>query len=53
MKHHEFYNAIWSHRDAEFWWDGIKTGALFGSFVGGIAMVGICVLIDSIIEKNS
>lgn len=26
MKHHKYYNTIWSERDQEFWWDGVKGG---------------------------
>lgn len=33
MKHHKYYNTIWTERDQEFWWDGIKSGTIAGSII--------------------
>lgn len=47
MKHHKYYNTIWSERDQEFWWDGVKGGfiaaMIFTSvlWVDGIMLVSI------------
>lgn len=37
MKHHKYYNTIWSERDQEFYWDGLKNGTVIGAI--GIATV--------------
>ena len=45
MKHHKYYNTVWSERDQEFWWDGTKLGFAVAAFVSsalwinGIALV--------------
>ena len=41
MKHHKYYNTIWSERDQEFYWDGLKDGSIIGSVLTCVAILGI------------
>ena len=51
MKHHEYFNTMWSHRDTEFWWDGVKTGVLGASIMTAVICIDIVLIINDI--KNS
>ena len=42
MKRHECINTIWTKRDQEFWWDGVKFGTIQG------VVIGVVVVIDGI-----
>lgn len=33
MKHHKYFNTIWTDRDQEFYWDGLKTGAIISAIM--------------------
>lgn len=43
MKHCEYFNTIWSHRDQEFFWEGIKFGIPVGIAISAAA---VCVVDD-------
>lgn len=33
MKHHKYFNTIWSERDQEFWWSGMKGGFIIATIL--------------------
>lgn len=43
MKHHEYFNTVWTKRDREFYWDGLKTGVLIS------AILVPCLIVDGIV----
>lgn len=45
MKHHKYYNTIWTERDQEFYWDGVKFGFAIGSI---LAMGAVACIYDAI-----
>jgi len=42
MKHHKYFNTIWTDRDQEFYWDGLKTGMVIS------AILIPCIIVDGI-----
>lgn len=42
MKHHKYFNTIWTDRDQEFYWDGLKTGTVIS------AILIPCIIVDGI-----
>lgn len=52
MKNHEYFNTIWSNRDVEFYWDGMKTGAIVGAILVSSLWVSGLLLIDKIKESK-
>lgn len=51
MKHHKYFNCIWTERDQEFWWDGIKSGFIVSMVLTSVLWAGIITFVDSI--KNT
>lgn len=52
MKHHQYYNTIWSDRDAEFWWDGVKDGLIIATILTSILWIDGMMFINYIKEQK-
>lgn len=46
MKHHKYFNTIWTERDQEFYWDGLKTGLIIS------AVIIPCIIVDGALFVN-
>ncbi len=51
MKHHKYFNTLWSERDQEFWWDGIKSGFTISMMLTSILWVDGIMLVNYIKER--
>ena len=45
-----YWNTMWSDRDGEFYWSGVKGGAAFMMIALGIPLV--CMTVSHIISKS-
>lgn len=41
-----YWNTMWSNRDQEFYWSGVKFGALFSAIMIPVMVIDLYVLID-------
>ena len=52
MKRHPYINTIWSDRDQEFWWDGMKIGAITSMVMTSILWGYGIMFVDMIKKKK-
>lgn len=50
MSKNPYWNTIWSHRDQEFYWSGIKDGILIGAIVVPCMCMTVYTLINEFKE---